>query len=109
MFQLRPRHWIIVSAQDTDGIQKQLTEVFLQKGVLKNFAKFTGKHLCQCHFFNKVIKKETLAQVFPCEFYEISKNAFFTEHLRTTTSRFCWASLTILEIFLKYSPRSDMM
>ena len=22
------------------------------------------------------IKKETLAQVFPCEFYEISKNAF---------------------------------
>ena len=81
----------------------------VMKVVLKNFAKFTGKHLCQCHFFNKVIKKETLAQVFPCEFYEISKNAFFTEHLRTTTSRFCWASLTILEIFLKYSPRSDMM
>ena len=27
------------------------------------------------------IKKETLAQVFSCEFYEISKNTFFTEHL----------------------------
>ena len=30
------------------------------------------------------IKKETLAQVFPCEFCQISKNTFFTEHLRTT-------------------------
>ena len=28
-----------------------------------------------------VIKKETLAQVFSCEFYKISKNTFFTEHL----------------------------
>ena len=32
------------------------------------------------------IKKETLAQVFPREFCEISKNTFFTEHLRTTAS-----------------------
>ena len=35
-------------------VQKQLPEVFLKKGVLKNFAKFTGKHLCQGLFFNKV-------------------------------------------------------
>ena len=27
------------------------------------------------------IKKETLAQVFSCEFYKISKNNSFTEHL----------------------------
>ena len=27
-------------------------------------------------------KKETLTQVFPCEFCEISKNTFFTEHLQ---------------------------
>ena len=26
----------------------------MKKGVLKNFAKFTGKHLCQSLFFNKV-------------------------------------------------------
>ena len=32
------------------------------------------------------IKKETLAQVFSCEFCEISKNTFFTEHLRMTAS-----------------------
>ena len=26
----------------------------IEKGVLKNFTKFTGKHLCQSLFFNKV-------------------------------------------------------
>ena len=61
-------------------------EVFCQKDVLRNFVKFTWKHLCQSLFFNKVsglkpqacnfIKKETLAQVFFCEFCEISKNTF---------------------------------
>ena len=35
-----------------------------------------------CNF----IKKETLAQVFYCEFCEISKNTFFTEHLWATAS-----------------------
>ena len=29
-------------------------EVFCRKGVLRNFAKFTGKHLCQTLFSNKV-------------------------------------------------------
>ena len=27
---------------------------FMQKGVLRNFTKFTGKHLCYSLFFNKV-------------------------------------------------------
>ena len=49
--------------------------------ILGNIAKFTGKHLCQG------LKKETLAKVFSCEFFEISKNTFFTEHLRTTASK----------------------
>ena len=52
------------------------------KGVLRNFENFTGKNLCQSLFFNKVAglrpasKKETLAQVFSCEFCKISKNTF---------------------------------
>ena len=57
----------------------------LQESALRNFAKFTGKHHFKSLFFNKVagnfIKKETLAQVFSSEFYEISKNTFFIEHL----------------------------
>ena len=32
------------------------------------------------------IKKEILAQMFSCEFCEISKNNFFTEHLWATAS-----------------------
>ena len=35
-------------------VQKQPPEVFFKKGVLKNFASFTGKHLCWSLFFNKV-------------------------------------------------------
>ena len=31
-------------------------EVFCKKGVLRNFAKFTGKHMCQSLFFNKVAR-----------------------------------------------------
>ena len=34
----------------------------------------------------KFFKKETLGQVFSCDFCEISKNNFFTEHVRTTAS-----------------------
>ena len=68
--------------------------VLKKKCVLRNFTKFTGKHLCQSLFFNKLIvfflivsflspepcnfiKKETQAQVFSCQFCDISKNTFF--------------------------------
>ena len=34
--------------------KKQSPEVFCKKGVLRNFTKFTGKHLCQSLFLNKV-------------------------------------------------------
>ena len=38
----------------TYQMQKQPPKVFCKKGVLRNFAKFTGKHLCQSLFFSKV-------------------------------------------------------
>ena len=69
---------------------------FVRRGVLRNFAKFTGKHLSESLFFNKVadlkpkacnfIEKETLAQVLSCEFCKISINSFFTEHVREETA-----------------------
>ena len=59
-------------------------DVFCEKGALRNFAKFKEKYLCQSLSLNKAagaacnfIKKETLAQVFSCEFCDISKNTFF--------------------------------
>ena len=54
----------------------------MTKAVLRNFTKFTGKQAEACNF----IKKEALAQVFSCEFYQNSKTPFLKEHLRTTAS-----------------------
>ena len=40
----------------------------------------------QRYFTEIEYKKEVLTQVFSCEFCEIFKNTFFTEHLRATAS-----------------------
>ena len=61
-----------------------------KKDALKNFAKFTGKHLWRSLVFNKIagmrpvalLNKETSTQVFCCEFCKIFKNTFFIEPLR---------------------------
>ena len=42
----------------------------VKRGVLKNFAKFTGKHLCQSIF---LILKKRLWYMFSCEFCKIFK------------------------------------
>ena len=60
--------------------RSSLQSCSIKKGVLRNFAKFTGKHLC---FQTNFIKKESLAEVFSCEFCEISKNTF----LQNTSGR----------------------
>ena len=69
---------------------KQPLQVLRKKGVIKNFAKLTGKHLCQSPFFSKVasnfIEKETLTEVFSCEFYKVFSHIFLTEYLRVTAS-----------------------
>ena len=53
--------------------------MFSKKDTLKNLEKFTGKHLCQSLFLNKVpgLFQETLAQVLSCEFGETFKNNIF--------------------------------
>ena len=72
--------YLVLNVEICFSIQKLPPEVFYKKKVLRNVVKFTGKH--QCNF----IKREALAQMFSCEFYEISKNTLFTEHLWTTAS-----------------------
>ena len=59
--------------------QKQPPEVFCKKSVLKDFTKFTGKHLCQSLFFNKVAglpatlsKKRLWLRCFPVNFVNLS-------------------------------------
>ena len=57
--------------------KKQPPETFYKKiGVLKNSAKFTGKHLLFYEVACKFIKKETPTQVFSCEFCGNFKNPF---------------------------------
>ena len=51
----------------------------------------------------QLIKKETLAQVFSSEFWEISKNTFFKEHLWTTASEYCESDLIRPKAILKIS------
>ena len=63
-------------------------EMFCKKAVLRDFPKFTGKHLCQSLFITKVgvqgrqfYLKRTLAQVFPVNFAKFGRTPFLTEHL----------------------------
>ena len=64
-------------------------ELFCKKGVLRNFTKFTGKHLCYSLFFNKVeglkpatlLKKRPWHRCFPVNFAKFLRTPFFNEHL----------------------------
>ena len=81
--------------------------MFYKKSVLKNFTKFTGKHLYQKLLFNKaadlrlvtLLRKESLVQVFPCEFCEIFKSNIFYG-TPPMTARYSLSKLDILELFL---------
>ena len=65
-------------------MQKQLSEGFFKKGVLRNFAKISRKHLCR--------KNETQAQDFSCDFCEICKIPF----LQNTTRLFQIIAVSIV-------------
>ena len=65
-------------------------KMFCKKSVLKNFAKLTGKQLCQVLFFNKVaglrpptlLKKRLWPRCFPVNFAKFLRAPFFIEHHR---------------------------
>ena len=71
-------------------IRSSCPEVFCIKGVPRNFAKFTEKHLCQSLFFNKVaglrpatlLKKRLWHRCFPVNFAKFLITPIFIEHLR---------------------------
>ena len=88
LLKMRLQHWLFL----VNFIKfYQIFQIFrsshcwcsVRKSILSNFEKFTEKHQASaCNF----IKKENLAQVFSCDFREISKDTFFTEHLEETAS-----------------------
>ena len=71
------------------NIERQPTELFCEKGVLGNFTKFTGRHLCQSLFFNKVpglrpaflLKKRLWHRCFPVKFVKFLRTPFCIKHL----------------------------
>ena len=67
----------------------------VRKGVLRNFTKFPESTCVRVSTLINFIKIETLAQVFSCEFCEISKNIFFTEYV--------WATASVLHMCTAWS------
>ena len=74
-------------------------EVFCKKGVLKNFTKFTEKHLCQSLFLNKdaalrpvtLLKKRLWHRYFPVNFAKFLRAPFLTEPV--------WATASVCNVF----------
>ena len=84
-------------------MQKQPPEVFYEKRCCWKFHKIHRKtSVPESQACNLIKKEETLASVFSCEFCEISKTIFFTEHLWTTVSDF------VTEMLIFRSSRSQM-
>ena len=48
----------------------------VRKGVLRNFARFTGKHLCQSLFFNKAAGLRLYHRCFPVNFEKFLRTSF---------------------------------
>ena len=59
-----------------NNIKKQPSEKFCEKGVLKISLNSQENTCARVSFITTLSKKETLAQVFFCEFCEIFKNNF---------------------------------
>ena len=76
-------------------------EVFCKKGVVRNFAKVTGKHLCQSLLFDideglrpaTLLKRRLWHRCFSENFVEFLRTLFFIEHL-------WWLLIEIYDMFV---------
>ena len=72
------------SAVNLKLTRSSLTEVFCEKLVLENFAKFTGKHLSLSLRLRPatLLKKRPWYRCFPVNFAKFSRTPFYKEHLQ---------------------------
>ena len=90
--------WLATIMWNEIYFRSNLLEVFYKKGALKKFAKFTGGHLCQSLFFNKVaglrpatlLKKKLGHWHFSVIFAKFLRTPFFIEHLFVAASVAFW-------------------
>ena len=75
--------------RELNNLRRSRPELFCKKGVLKSFSNFTGKHVRQSLFFNKVaslmpatlLKKRPWHSCFFCEFCKLLRTPIFVEPL----------------------------
>ena len=89
-------------------------KMFFKKGVLRNFAKSTGKHLCQNLFFNKVagprsatlLKKRLWHRCFPVNLAKFVRTPFLknTFPYRTAPEAASGYFLSWVFVFLESQP-----
>ena len=111
------QHWLCEDCEEAFGClflfvlirktsRRSRPEVFCKKGVLRNFTKFTGKHLCQSLSLRPATlwKRRLWHRCFPAKFCEISKNTFFYRTLLVAASElqrlflFPWLCLQALTL-----------
>ena len=64
--------------------KKQPPEMFYNKGIIRNFPKFTGTRLCWS--LCNLLKKRLQQRCFPMNFGKFLRTSFSTEHLPATAS-----------------------
>ena len=87
-------------------------KLFCNKVVLRNFANFTGKHLFQSLFFNKVgagispaiLLKKRLRKMFSCKFFEIYSTPPMAVSVQSGDTIFLILSRLFDPVSAKYSP-----
>ena len=79
-------------------LQKQSPDVFYKKGVLRNFTKFTRKHLCQSPFLKKLQKKRLWHRCFPVDFVK-----FLITLFSQNTSGDCFCTERIISSYVNSS------
>ena len=94
---------LVVAKSYTGIIRSSHRKCSVRKCVFRNFAKFTGKHLCQSLFFNKLpglrpatlLKKRLRNRCFPVNFAKFLIIPFLTKHL--------WRLFWIIWIFQTFT------
>ena len=80
---------LVVPMEKFSKIKSSHRRCSVKNDVLKNFAKFTGKHMCQCLFFDNVavlrpatfLKMRLRRRCFAMNFAKFLRTPVFREHL----------------------------
>ena len=85
------KSYISKVATRSDYRMRFVKKVFLERCLQNSQKQARVRDSILINLHSQGCKKETLAQVFSCEFSKISRNTFFTEHLRAPASAFSFS------------------